>query len=505
MNKLVAPPPIVRKAERPSPSQDNVLSEELKNSIAGAMYVLIRKNGKLEFSLRDSDVTSAPILSFKYTPRGELEISPGRVSKNGVFFGGERIKSGSVFTEGVKVSLSSEGIDFILPGLRTTLGTDGIINRIESQILLLNVGEHYQIGRKTEGLEDLPNTLSRKHLVVERLADAEVRPGIFSRKYRLLDGEPETEAVYYKQGESWKKLTQSKSLAPGSFFSVGNPQVSPNALIIEVPEQRDIIDKEECAEPLATRFYTLNPNTLVQLAARAESDLRSDVTMLVPGMDPARNKGNIELVRRSRDIGIYVRAGLKLLAERKYDQAKSHFSDITVLQRCFPDAIISHEDNHVHWLCALDAESVVHKVTEIACDSWFKCSDGKHLYINPSFGYLRDGLVPRNEQEKENLQHFHREIALIYAEEFIHAFQTASDQLISRHAIFLNSFEAHEHDVAMLFRDYGVPISALFTARYERNRALEEAEGIQTPNETKLISDNLAAFFSRAPLDLLWL
>ncbi len=202
--------------------------------------------------------------------------------------------------------------------------------------------------------------------------------------------------------------------------------------------------------------------------------------------DPSRDLNN-PAVRPDQvtKLAAHIKQGLDLIKAGDYRGAMAHFEDQKTLRAC---SFRYSSGNYIP-LQELSHKEVVSTLTTIAMRSWFR-SDGT---VSPSFGTLprnfdREKALP---EERKLADNFLREVALIYAEEWIHALQHAKGGNVSKKGIFLVGGDAHEHDVAEFMRQNGVPMSELFLGRYRRDQALETLRGVQTEREQRMIASEI--------------
>jgi hypothetical protein len=121
--------------------------------------------------------------------------------------------------------------------------------------------------------------------------------------------------------------------------------------------------------------------------------------------------------------------------------------------------------------------------------------------IYPSIGVLSPGLKPTNEEERNLLKTWEKNVALIYAEEYVHALQEMHGGAISDYTPILwgKGGVCREADVALLYKRHGIDLSdRLFTNRYAtRDAAIQRVEGTQTSAESANFKDSLLS----APLN----
>lgn len=247
--------------------------------------------------------------------------------------------------------------------------------------------------------------------------------------------------------------------------------------------------------------------------SRGSMTVACDMTMLIlnPDIDYA-----ILTVKpdQAQLLGRHIRAGLELLRDKKYIEAVRHFEDEKILEECSFQFV----PGNFFRLRDLHPNTIANTITDIAQRSWFY-SDGR---VSPSYGILPEGydineVIPPIQPEmselekqeikgklydREQAQNFLREVALIYAEEWTHAYQRALGRLVSKKGMLLSGTEAHEHDIAEYFRENGVEMSELFLSRYGRDDALKRLKGTQTEAELNKIASALRGLDSGKSCDL---
>lgn len=155
----------------------------------------------------------------------------------------------------------------------------------------------------------------------------------------------------------------------------------------------------------------------------------------------------VEIVLKANVLQNQISQALSLIREGKYSEAIEHLRDPHTLEMLG----YTFEENHCFGLNEITPEAIINNLEQIFRDSWFKV-DRKQVY--PSFGVLNPGLAPQNQEEYELLNHWHKEVALVYAEEYTHALQDLLGGCVSRKAALLSTPD-HEADVALFFHEQG--------------------------------------------------
>ncbi len=339
------------------------------------------------------------------------------------------------------------------------------------------VGDRVSLGRSSaKGLAGIPNTVSRVHVTAEVVSSATAPNGSLDIIVRVFPGILGTVPVLLERGSEEKTLlTNATLLASGSRLFLGEL----GALTLPHPEN----SLDDVASCLSVCFEQRN-------AQGAESLLQSmRVGSVVHSFSEAAAKRDAaqvqssDVVLRAKTLELYIKSGLTLIQNGDYGAAIERFRDSGVLN------LLGYrfEENHVFRLDVISPNAILDNLRRVASDSWFRI-DEKLVY--PSFGMLKRGLEPSNDEERRLLDRWRKEVALIYAEEYTHALQDARGRLVSRKAALLGAGQ-HEADVALFFAENGVSLSYEFgTARYpERELALMWARGLQSPGEAAVLRD----------------
>ncbi|MCB0338684.1 MAG: hypothetical protein KDD53_03725 [Bdellovibrionales bacterium] len=197
----------------------------------------------------------------------------------------------------------------------------------------------------------------------------------------------------------------------------------------------------------------------------------------------------------------YIRDGLTLIREGRYSDADKHFRNAALLQEC----ALKFSEGSTYFLGRVDPESISIAIEQAASRSWFK-TDGT---VAPSFAALPKGFDLSNltgelrEKTARLVDDFLREVVLIQAEEWIHAWQHAYGGSVSQRGALLEAEsdlgirlskqgDAFEIDVAEVFREHRIPLSDTYLSRYGRNKARIRLNGIQTDQEGERIKALIA-------------
>jgi hypothetical protein len=199
------------------------------------------------------------------------------------------------------------------------------------------------------------------------------------------------------------------------------------------------------------------------------------------------------LPEQAQLLGVHISQGLNLIRAGNYESAVSHFSRADVLKTC---GFSLGEGNYFHKrLDTLNGSDLNALITDVAMRSWFM-HDSKTVI--PSFATVEKASGELTERERRNLREFNRELCLIYAEEWTHAFQHAMGTLVSQKGELIqnlpirdaNSFS--EFDVAEFMSEQRIPLSPTFMDRYGRDHVHEMLRNYSTKAEQNEIRSALA-------------
>lgn len=423
--------------------------------------------------LRDSSGKNEAVISFKKIRANEYEVRNGNFSLNST----EAIISGNT----VEVTLPV----FLKPGdvIRMTVHEETISENPTTQnpsalsVAITNLvpGQKLVIGRIN--FPDLGGKISRRHCTLTRLDDIKNNGGKTTKIYELSDGARTSyEISVLSEGGYWHNLDYNQTLISGNKIKLF---IDNNEILITIPSPHSFdFTNFLCADQdLDSLNFTDIQHSLF---ARAPSDAE-----YITG-----NKIHAEA------LGAYIKDGLELIRNGDYAKARMHFTQVKALERCG----FKLEENRVLYS---EAEEITGKIaydllSEVAFNSWFMHEQN---LVYPSFGELTKKDGQPTEEEQKIINDFNREVVLIYAEEWVHAYQALLNGCISKKAELYSAlprtsqgnplFNFEEIDVAQFFKEQNVPLSQAFLERYERDKAILLLKHYSSDAEKKLFRDSL--------------
>ena len=465
------------------------------------------------------------LITARSNESGEFEIWNGMPSRTGTRINGQLIEAAALVKPGESFQIGSSLIT--IPINSREAKTD-----LLKDIFTLKVGEALPIGRyyyrgEIRGDGTLPHQLSvhtsRQHCTLLRAEDAIDSHGKPQRVYQLVDGIHGSEKLFLDTDDgNWEAFEGKVTVGPGRKIKIGESGPS-----VEVPDPfRDFdaslqvkgkVDsslsqesiEHSISEYAASRSEIFGRN-LNSLSFRAPEDLNSMERQVT--------------VAQAQFLGLHIKEGLNHIATENYAAAIAHFENASVLQAC---GFTLGEGNVFGRKVPEVTGAIIHEVLEdVAARSWF--FPGSRT-VQPSFGFIHKatwGEAPQSveelsvdilrsmdnirrlreeaspaltEKETALLKEFNREICLIYAEEWTHAYQHALGMLVSKKGALLNSLPQslryaplEEFDVREFFGERKVPLSPMYTARYGRDEAHDILRSYATREEKTAIRSLLA-------------
>jgi hypothetical protein len=417
-------------------------------------------------------------------PRNNTHVGNGGETE---FHAKDSLKHSVVLNSGEIVSLANSVI-FKIPSSLSPLSDSELSPelQIENRLAKAEVGARYFIGRK---FYELPENVSRLHVTIEILSKNELTEGNFDLKVRVWPGQPSKQQISFSStGVEEHTLTGSKTLNPGAKLNCGEtigtitlPYNSGSTFELS----KDTYERVKSAADEESKSFLA---TMIKPSAEGEFTLQH--------IDKARSytsRAEAEKALKIVMLEHFIRDGLELIKVGKHKESINHFSTVA------PLAALGYqlEQNNVIPLSELTDKAARDNLFMVASRSWFKISE-KMVY--PSLGMLRNGLEPKNDEERKVLRRWQRELGLIYAEEWTHGLQDAAGGLVSKKAALIhylpNNFEA---DVALYFQELGMPLSYHYVVeRYaSRQLAFSLTKGLQTDAEQK----QLQALFESLPIN----
>lgn len=340
-------------------------------------------------------------------------------------------------------------------------------------------GETLELGRRA--VPCCPHTVSRVHCTVQVLKNELGEDGASDIVVKVFPGMPGKSPITIAHGDgSVEEVRGERQVAPGTKILLGHT-VGPVTLPYEEGSM------QELSQDIVSSI----------IAGRSERAREALQSYIGPNLgefsDGVQGKDRIDLPNQELLLKINVLQsqiveGLRLIKEGQVAEATALFRDDTALKALG----YRFEENNAFGLSRLTPQAVAENIEKIAARSWFLVGE-KVVY--PSAGMLKPGLEPQNDEEAKLLATWHKEIALIWAEEYTHALQSAlGSKMVSRKAALL-PFADNEADVALFFHEHGVKLTSAFVKeRYsQREKALHLAGGFQTPETQQLFSEALAS------------
>ncbi len=191
----------------------------------------------------------------------------------------------------------------------------------------------------------------------------------------------------------------------------------------------------------------------------------------------------------------FVSTGLSMIREGRSAEALAHLQSES---KELVAAGYTLSENHHIVLGSLSEEEVKRKLLEVAMDSSFD-SDKKIIY--PSVGVLARGLTPTDEKEEKLRAIWEKNVALIYAAQYIEALQNMRGGAISDYTPLFGGKDKVDPkaDVALVFKRHGIDLSdGIFTSHFPAAMtAIDRVIGYQTKREELAFKRSLL----EAPLD----
>lgn len=381
----------------------------------------------------------------------------------------EELRFNKVYLGGARLYLGEFCV--VLP-TSTHSPTDSL-NPIEAALVEATPGMILKLGRRDFPIQD--DTVSRVHATVlvlrnqvnadgSRTFVAQITPGITAeRKVCVQHAADEPEVI---EGERRCPGGSSVLLGPLGSVTIPHPVYSAEnlsqSLSVMLSEGANIEQAQGFLDTYMPSMYGERVAFSVgaQDRDRWEADGPEKVKVLL-------------LQGRIKD-------GLKLISEGKCSEAIDVLSNSAALEL----AGYTFRGDTQFELAELTLEAVRDNLYKVASNSWFWHHSKT---VSPSLGVLSDGVTPQNEEERDLLRRWEKEIALLYAEEWTHALQHLLGRGVSRKAALIDQFDSGggEADVAAFFFENGVRLSHdLVESRYpEREKALAVIRGYQTKED----------------------
>lgn len=437
----------------------------------------------LDEQLKNSKRHQIAVLTFNRTVDGEFLVTNGINSMNGthVLCGNSFIPvdSSAPVKAGDVVKLGD--FTFQIPAHKLS-GEQ--LTDLQQRILELEVGESQPLGRSY--FSDMDNSTSRRHATIIRTEDVPGEDGGSQRLYIISDSVKSEHAVFVDTAEgSWEAIDGKKKLGPGRKLRIGEeggPVIEIPDLMAEINYSQMIKGEVPILQSMRASMAgmgSMSPGAARSISFRAPEDLIQKKLRMQP--------------EQAQLLGLHIREGLVLIRQEHYEEAKRHFENKHVLAES--GFTLAPGNMFQKFVDEIDGKSAYELLQRIASRSWFTIN-GDGGTVTPSFGSLIKKGGELSAKEQEHLKEFHREVCLIYAEEWTHAFQHALGSPVSKKGVLLENLSGisnlHEHDVAEFFKEQKVPMSPMFKNRYDRQEALDQLQNYASEGEQAAIRGLLA-------------
>lgn len=335
-----------------------------------------------------------------------------------------------------------------------------------------DVGQTLVLGRSV--VPECPGEVSRAHISVTVLDRQQLSPTRVAIRLVAIPGIEGTQPIFHlKPDGRLEQIVGSKEISPGATIQIGEQGER-----FTLPYPKNSLDD-------ASIIYH-------QSILRGDKEANQSV-MSVFGRDGLK-RAQFHALRE------YVVKALDMIREGKSVEALDH---LRAQSREVEAAGYSLSENNQVMLPRLTQGAVEENLHEVAKRSWFKPGQ---LEIYPSIGVLGPKAQPTNEAEHKLLALWQKNVALIYAEEYVHALQEMNGGAISDYTPLFGGKHNidDEADVALFFKRHGIDLSdGLFTNRYPvRPAALQRVEGTQTRDEELLFKARVLAAPLNTPVSL---
>lgn len=436
--------------------------------------------------------TADPLVSFKrpFDDRGVFIVHSGIPPTNQTFCAPSRTEGESRYSgdkaEPLKYSTTLNSGEILLLGsvCKVTIPKREVLDpktpeeKLSALLAGAKVGETVELGRRAVPESDV--TVSRVHCTIEVLKSDKLDDGALLLQIKVIPGMPSKGFVQIEHLVGRRDTIHGQvEAASGAVVFLGD-----SIGTVKIPHiPGSIGDASLSISQMLSDGLVLDAKKVLgtfmgeHKSTEHSINLR-DFERLAPH--------GVEIVLKANVLQNQISQALSLIREGKYSEAIEHLRDPHTLEMLG----YTFEENHCFGLNEITPEAIINNLEQIFRDSWFKI-DRKQ--VCPSFGVLRPGLAPQNQEEHELLNHWHKEVALVYAEEYTHALQDLLGGCVSRKAALLSTPD-HEADVALFFHEQGVKLSYDFVKnRYpERGKALELANGFQSAQQQEIFTKALA-------------
>ena len=348
-----------------------------------------------------------------------------------------------------------------------------VSEKLSHRIASAEVGQTIVLGRGAE--PTCPAVVSRAHISIKVLERIDLSPTKVQMRVVALPGIAGSQPIFeVKQDGSLEQIVGSKKVAAGGTIQIG-------------------IKGERFTLPHPAN--SLEADSILYHHSILRGDPAADQSVL--------SVHGVEGLKKAQFLAFkdFVLKGVELIRIGQPKEAIKHLlSDSKELAA----AGYSVEVNNQISLKALTPEEVARNLNTVARRSSFQCLQ---RLIYPSIAMIDETkLSPSNQEERDLLEVWGKNAALIVAEEFVHALQDMNGGAISDYTPLVGHRQEvnSEADVALFFKRHGIDLSdGHFVKRYPvRASALRLVEGTQTPQEALKFEESVlsAALGSPVPV-----
>ncbi|MEY4668212.1 MAG: hypothetical protein RL518_911 [Pseudomonadota bacterium] len=459
------------------------LSNQLRDVAPGGMVFVDGLGETHHTKERILERKLPPLVSFRKQPDGSFRVYSGLPPRNLTHCG-----SGSVphpenleRDRGMQCPVILNSGDWIaltaaLPvAIPTFLPTDPVspADKIASKIAAGLVGETLILGRSA--VPECPTSVSRAHITIKILERSELSPTRIQLRVLAIPGIEGSHPIYeVKPDGQLEQITGSKLIPAG-----GTIQVGERGERLTLPHPKNSLDE-------ASRIFH---HSLLRNDPEANQSVVS-----VFGLQGLK-KVQFDALRE------YVITAVTMIREGRSGDAIVHL--LTQSKELDACGYTLSAGAPCH-LASLNRESIANNLSEVAYCSWFQ-NPAKRICV--SYGILSPGLTPTNDEERELLAVWERNVALIVAEEYVHALQDMHGGAISDYTPILGGKARVdlEADVALFYKRHGIDLSdGLFLQRHGgvREHAIECVEGRQSKDSEERFKRSLLEAPLKTPVPI---
>lgn len=486
---LVQPfvPPVDNSPKGPSRPPAAKLPENLTSKLRDlkpGKMLFVDANGKLH---QEKDEMLAnnipPLVSFRKEIDGTYRVYTGLPPRNSTHCGSGVIPIDSelnqfpdmerpvVLNSGDWIALTAK-LPVYIPTFRNP-NPSTAADKLAELMASAQVGDTLVLGRSK--VPQCPAEVSRAHITVKIIERKELSASKISLRIVVLPGIEGTQAIYeVKPSGEPERIIGARDIPEGGTIQIG-----------EGGEQFHL--------PYPKGSF--GEASVMYRRSVADGDPEANQSVMSVFGPAALKKAQFIALKN------FVVPALSMIREGRYTEALAHLQSES---KELVAAGYTLSENHYIVLKGLSEEKVKENLLEVASDSSFD-SDKKRVY--PSVGILAPGLRPSNEREEKLLAVWERNIALIYAGEYIHALQDMRGGAISDYTPLFGGKEMvdHEADVALVFKRHGIDLSdGLFTGRYPaRETAIDRVTGYQSKQDELAFKRSLLEAPLDTPVDVL--